>query len=73
MSDETLTGHDLRVRRVTADVRIKELADVMGVPPSSVSRLENSRRVTDRMRERYVTALATFPTSQTTPDGQSAA
>lgn len=64
MNDDTLTGHDLRVMRVTADVRVKELADAMGVPASSVSRLENSRRVTDRMREKYVAALATFPTSE---------
>ena len=62
MSDQPVTGHDLRVLRVAADVRTKELAEAMGVLASTVSRLENSRRVTDRMRERYVAALATFAT-----------
>jgi len=73
MDIEALTGHDLRVMRVTADVRMKDLATAMGVPASSVSRLENSRRVTERMRTKYVAALATFATSETAPDGQSAA
>jgi transcriptional regulator with XRE-family HTH domain len=66
-----MTGKDLKLKRVAADLRVKELAAAMGVSDSRISRLENSRVVTDDARERYLAALATLATNVT--DATSAA
>lgn len=66
-----LTGKDLKLQRVAADVRVKDLATAMGVTDSRVSRIENSRIVTEDAAAKYVTALATLATNAT--DGRSAA
>ncbi len=68
MNDLPTTGYQLRVLRTVADVRTGDLAVRMGVLASSVSRLENSRRVTRKAAQRYVTALATFATSSNEGD-----
>lgn len=60
-----MTGKDLKLQRVAADVRVNELAVAMGVSASRISRIENSRVVTDDARSRYVTALATLATNVT--------
>lgn len=73
MSNLPATGLELRLMRVAADVRVGDLATAMGISSGSLSRIEGSRRVTEKAARRYVTALATFATSQTAPDGQSAA
>ena len=67
------SGLDLRVERVKRDIKAQDLAAAMGVKPSSLSRLEASRNVTDKAAQRYLTALATFPTVTTPVDGQDAA
>jgi transcriptional regulator with XRE-family HTH domain len=68
-----MTGRDLKLKRVGADVRVKELAVAMGVSDSRISRLENSRIVTDDARSRYLAALATLTTIVTSSDATSAA
>lgn len=64
------TGKDLKLARITADVRQKDLAAVLGVTAAVVSRWETSRSVTDEAAQRYLAALATFATS---PDRQTSA
>jgi hypothetical protein len=51
------TGKDLKLKRVAADVQAKQIAFEMGVSAAIVSRVENSRLVTDEMAARYLTAL----------------
>ena len=60
-----LTGHDLRVRRVQADVRSGDVAAHMGVAVSTVSRIEGARRVTAQAAGRYLEALAALATVTT--------
>lgn len=60
-----MDGRDLKLRRMAADVSAKALAEAMGTTPSQVSRWENSRRLTERARVRYLEALATFGTIPT--------
>lgn len=58
-----MTGLDLKLRRVAADVRVKDLAEAMGVTDSRISRIESDRRhVTDDAERRYLAALATLAT-----------
>lgn len=57
-----MTGLDLKLRRVAADVKAKDLALVMGVTDSRISRIENSRTVTDDAAARYLAALETLAT-----------
>lgn len=60
-----LTGKELKLKRVAADVRTKDLANAMGVTDSRVSRIENSRIVTDEAESRYLAALDTCITKST--------
>lgn len=60
-----MTGKDLKLRRVGADVRTKDLASAMGVTDSRVSRIENSRIVTEEAMARYLVALHTCVTKST--------
>lgn len=62
------TGKELQLARIALDVRPGELAERMGVPPSSISRWEGSRRVTDKAAKRYLEALTTFGTIPTAQD-----
>lgn len=55
-----MDGKTLKLRRVAADVKAKSLAEAMGVSDSRVSRIENSRVVTDETAARYLRALATL-------------
>lgn len=59
------TGKDLKMKRVEADVLSKTLAAAMGVTDSRISRIENSRIVTDAARDRYLSALDTCITKST--------
>ncbi len=66
-----MTGMDLKLRRVAADVKLKDLANAMGVTDSRVSRVEGSRVVTDEAAAKYLDALETFqtvPTSSNAPE-----
>lgn len=59
------SGLDLRVMRIAADVKVKDLAVAMKTTPSGVTRIEASRNVTPRAEARYLGALATLRTSAT--------
>jgi predicted transcriptional regulator len=60
-----MTGLDLKVRRVAAEVRSKEIAEVMGVDPSRIAHIEATRTVTPDTVSRYLAALATCSTKST--------
>lgn len=60
-----MTGKDLQLKRVEADVKSKDLAAAMGVQPSRISHLERLRIVTDEARDRYLSALDTCTTKST--------
>jgi predicted transcriptional regulator len=60
-----MTGLELKVRRVAAEVRSKEIAQEMGVDPSRITHIESSRKVTPETQERYLAALATCTTKST--------
>lgn len=57
-----MTGLDLKLRRVAADVKARDLASALGVSDSRISRIENSRIVTEEAAGRYLRALATLAT-----------
>lgn len=67
-----MTGLELKLLRVAADVKAKDLANAMGVKGPRISIIEGSRRpVTASTKERYLSALQTLATVP--PDAQSAA
>lgn len=69
-----MNGLELKVKRVGADVRLKDLADAMGVTDSRVSRIESQRVVTADAEARYLAALDMCITKSTAArDGQDAA
>ncbi len=68
-----MTGLDLKLRRVAADVKLKDLALAMGVTDARISRIENSRVVTDEARNRYLEALTTLGTVGAPQDAVGAA
>lgn len=59
------TGIDLKVERTRARVLAKDVAKAMGISDSRLSKIEGQDRVTERMRARYLLALATCRTSGT--------
>lgn len=72
MNDSRVSGKDLKLMRMAADVRLIDLAAAMDIQPSGVSAIESRRLVTEKARVRYVAALATFATSETPADGTAA-
>lgn len=60
-----MTGKDLKLKRIDADVKAKDLAAAMGVEPSRVSYIESRRVVTDEARDKYLAALLTCTTNST--------
>lgn len=60
-----MTGKDLKLRRVDADVKAIDLASAMRVSPSRISYLETRRLVTSEAAERYLAALDTCVTKST--------
>ena len=61
------TGMDLRLRRVRADVKVKDLAAAMGVVASRISAIERSPAPRGETIVRYLAALdtcRTVPTSK---------
>jgi len=60
-----MTGKDLKLQRVVADLKVKDVAREMGVSDSRVSAIENSRQVTPETIDRYVRAIATLTTTTT--------
>lgn len=59
------SGKDLKLRRVTADVKAKDVAEAAGVSQQQVSRWENSRVLTEDAEARYMAALTTCITKST--------
>lgn len=68
-----MTGKELKLQRITADIKGIDLAAEMGVDGSWVSRIENMRVVTPAASERYLAALATLTTSSTAEKAAGAA
>jgi transcriptional regulator with XRE-family HTH domain len=56
------SGLSLKLQRVGQDIKALDLAARMGVSSSTVSRIENSRVVSDKVARQYLDALATFAT-----------
>lgn len=67
-----MTGMDLRLKRVAADVKARQVADEIGVSAALVSRWEMSRNVSDEAAERYLAALAKIATNTTQADAGTA-
>lgn len=65
MTSGGASGLDLKLRRVAADVRAKDIADAMGVHRTRISRIESSRTVTPDTSSRYLAALAMCATKST--------
>lgn len=66
-----MTGKDLKIRRIIADVRIKELAQEMGVTGSRVTHIEKQALVSVEATAKYLDALTTCST-KTTGTGEAA-
>lgn len=60
-----MTGLELKVRRVSARVKGKELAAAMGVSTSRISSIEREAVVTPAASARYLEALEKCGTSRT--------
>lgn len=60
-----MTGMDLKLRRVAAHVKGKDLAAAAGWHPSTVTRLEQRALVPPADVTKYVAALATLATTTT--------
>lgn len=57
-----MTGLELKLQRVSRQVRVTDLAHRMGLKTHSrVSQIEAMRTVPPRAAARYLSALATFP------------
>lgn len=66
-----MDGMTLRLRRVAADVKARDLAVAMGVGASRVAHIEKLRIVTDEAAARYIQALDMCVAKST--EGRSAA
>lgn len=60
-----MDGLELKILRVKANIRGKDLAQAMGYSPSNVSHIENRRLVPPEVVDRYVAAIATLTTNTT--------
>lgn len=59
MRNSEPTGKELELKRVAMDVTVNQLAEAIGVPPSSVSRWESCRTpLTRSAAQRYLEGLA---------------
>lgn len=65
-TDARPTGLDMKLERVAARVKVRDLALLMGITPSRVSRIEGqTSRLTPDMERRYRAALDLCRTSGT--------
>lgn len=60
-----MDGKTLKLKRIDADVKAKDVAQAMGVTPGRVSAIENSRVLTEQTVDQYLRALATLTTTTT--------
>jgi predicted transcriptional regulator len=60
-----MTGLELKLKRIAADVRSSDLAQAMGVTPSRITYIEGRRNPTPEAVERYLLALDTCTTKST--------
>lgn len=67
-SNEPITGHSLKVTRVTQRVKAVQIATAMGVSKSRVSMIEREQFPSDDMISRYLAALATCASSATSSE-----
>jgi len=65
LTSERITGMDLRLERTRRRVKVTELARAMGVGHPRISQIESCAVVTDDAARRYLDALATFHTVET--------
>ena len=61
----SLTGLELKLLRVAADIRVKDLALAMGVTDSRITYIEGRRNPTLEAVERYLSALDMCATKST--------
>ena len=64
-TEALVTGLDLKVMRVRAQVPAVAVARQMGVSKGRLSKIEKPEPITDNMRTRYLDALETCRTSGT--------
>ena len=62
-----MTGTDLKIKRIAAHVKAKDLGEVLGWSSAKISRLEARAYVDPNHVEEYVAALATMTTTTTEP------
>jgi hypothetical protein len=60
-----MTGIELKVQRIRAEVKAKDLAEALGWSASKVSLIERRANVPPADAEAYVAKLATFSTNST--------
>jgi transcriptional regulator with XRE-family HTH domain len=68
-----MTGLELKLQRIAADVRVKDLAQEMGVTDSRISYIESRRYPTTAAVDRYLAALDTCITKSTSAGAKGAA
>ena len=65
------SGMDLKLKRVALRIKQTELARAMGVSPSRLCNIEEAAVVTDKAAARYLAALDTWRTSDTSEEAAS--
>ena len=73
MQPMNATGLELKLRRISLDVKAKDLATALGRTSAYVSRIEARRVVAPDVASEYLSALATLSTVTTPQTAQDAA
>lgn len=60
-----VSGLALKLERTARRLRVRDMAEAMGVSPARISNIESRAIVTDEAARRYREALATLPTVAT--------
>lgn len=60
-----MNGHDLKVERVKANLSGRDIAAVLGVHSSTVTRMEQRIFLTQAQIDSYLAAIATCSTNRT--------
>ncbi len=59
-----MNGKELKIKRIEADLRVKEIARELGITPRYVAMIEKDDRKAEVMRERYLEFLHTNQAGQ---------